>query len=523
MIDARKRLGAYYTPDWLARPLVRWALRGTIGPVLDPSFGGCTLLKAALEHLTTLAGPHGAKYIFGFDVDRTAKRYSDELVASGVPSENITFKDFLLSNPDRRTYHAIVGNPPYVRHHHMNEDAVERARVAMKRAGVELPRMASSWAYFVIHAAEHLARSGRMILLLPGAVLHANYARPVIDYLKSRFSMVQFIHVSDRLFEHALEETVILLAEDYGGRCAHETHAYNVDPGRLNEILDGAEIPADATGDRWKITLLTPRAQAVIQHFFTNSNKLEDLAIIRLGVVTGANDFFVRPLGDEIFDLARASSMAVIASGAQLKHPVLRGSDLLSKRNKRLLLIDQKLATRNRLWKYVRKAERAGLHRRFWCQKREPWYVLDDIASPHIFMPYMGSSAIPSVFNRTRATSTNAVHRVWCHNYSDAERVAFSSWTSLHALAWELLGRNYGGGILKMEPGGARSLPIGIPVELADTDALDCVARSQGILAAKNYADSVLRRHFDLTGSDIDALKESALTLGQRRRKALRL
>lgn len=528
MAELRKQLGAYYTPEWLAKPLVRWALREGVGPILDPSFGGCALLRAALDELRSSAGRKGARLVFGYDVDRTAKKYADELIAAGVPRENLFFRNFLSSDPSDRTYRAIVGNPPYVRHHLLSLEEVARAQRAMRRAGVHLPRVASSWAYFVVHSAEHLEHGGRMILLLPGAVLHAAYARPVIEYLVSRFALVQFVHVADRLFQSAQEETVVLLADNFGGSCTREQHVYGADSQRLAQMLDGDALVPQGEGNQWKFPLISRLAKEVFDAVHMNVEAhLSDLAVVRLGVVTGANNFFVRRTDDPVFSKGHATSVAITTSSATFESAIWRSSDQqrIQKQGRpsRLLLIRRRLSARDKLLRDVKRAEREGLHRRYWCGKRDPWYILDDIEPPDAFMPYMAAYPIPFTMNKTRTTCTNAVHRIWFKKNDDGARVVFSSWTSIHSLASELFGRNYGGGILKMEPSCARQMPIVCDAALADVEKLDAIARAKGRHAARDFADKVLCKALGLGPDDILAVREAAEILGKRRRKSLNI
>src|SRR5215469_17926147 len=85
----QKRLGVYYTPEWLADHLVSWALLRGIGRILDPSFGGCAILRAALRHLSQRVGTRGASLVYGFDIDPHARQYADQLIQAGVPAKNL--------------------------------------------------------------------------------------------------------------------------------------------------------------------------------------------------------------------------------------------------------------------------------------------------------------------------------------------------------------------------------------------------------------------------------------------------
>src|SRR4051812_42375890 len=86
-LSERKRLGVFYTPDPLARVLAEWALAGNAGPILDPSFGGCSFLRAALDCLVSAGIRDGARFIHGVDSDEFGgRRAARELEAIGVPT-----------------------------------------------------------------------------------------------------------------------------------------------------------------------------------------------------------------------------------------------------------------------------------------------------------------------------------------------------------------------------------------------------------------------------------------------------
>ena len=367
-----------------------------------------------------------------------------------------------------------------------------------------------------------------MALLLPGAVLHADYARPIVEYLCSRFASVRFVHVAERLFEGALEETVVLLARDFGGHCICEQHTCSVSTTRLMSMLRGGEADLISAEGSWKLPLISPRARAILRDVEDSgaTRPLGDVADIRIGVVTGANSFFVRSADDDILSLAHASSVGVVATGACLAYPIwntydqrrLQGSGAAS----RLLMIGRALPRRSRLLSRVRAAEREGIHKGHWCSKRDPWYALTDNERPIMFLPYMGSRVHPMSLNRTLATCTNAVHRIWPHDRNSANSLVFSSWSSLHLLAGEIACRSYGGGIMKLEPGSAVGLPV-LTVPCLDVERLNHIARTQGIEKARGFADNiVLRGLLGLSNRDITALRDAEVALARRRQKRVR-
>ena len=98
--------------------LVRWALADGDGPVLDPSYGGCAFLEAAARVLSERDSSSAGARVYGVDIDPSCAdvvRDSELLI-----EDNCLRRDFLAASSDDLPggpYAAIVGNPPYVRHH----------------------------------------------------------------------------------------------------------------------------------------------------------------------------------------------------------------------------------------------------------------------------------------------------------------------------------------------------------------------------------------------------------------------
>ena len=55
--DERRQLGEYYTPDWLARAIVREVVTDPLGPVWssDPACGSGTFVAEAVHHFIDAA------------------------------------------------------------------------------------------------------------------------------------------------------------------------------------------------------------------------------------------------------------------------------------------------------------------------------------------------------------------------------------------------------------------------------------------------------------------------------------
>lgn len=530
-LDARRMIGAYYTPDHIADVLVRWANPDPSGRILDPSFGGCSFLGAAVDHARS-RGLH-PRGVFGVDVDAQAFRYAAQLVRGGLPKENLWKKDFFCSDPDEMgdRFAAVVGNPPYIRHHRLNKDQVNAAQAAARAAGVCLPRTSDTWAYFVVHATSFLEANGRLAFVLPEALTYAHYAKPVVEKLKASFGYIKLIRLTENIFEGVQTNAIVLACWDFGDTCSTISFAQRASPEYLERVLMDPNSAFDVANLADSAFESLPSAEKATWDNVISSPQVHTLgsvATIRLGIVTGANDFFIRPAESVDALLGPGCHGApIIPRAGDLRRAVLNCSDLGDRREtiggKRLLMIEgNRDEMHPRLLQLINEAENAGMHQRYHTSRRRPWYQLTDRAVPQAFLPYMGTTISPMTLTKTNATSTNGVHRVWWRSDKlSLEDAIVGSWTTAYQLSVELLGRAYGGGVLKIEPGAAHNirLPVvcGSARVLADIDA---AARDGAFDCAVRLADeAVLKDGLGLDASQIGLLRRSAQRLRQIRRK----
>lgn len=515
----RKALGIHYTPRWVAELLVSWALDVEEPTILDPSFGGCAFLSAALEHFASRGVQNAANNIFGVDVDKAAWKYGEELIRRGVPSSNLIRGSFLEPTvlAKLKKYGAIVGNPPYVRHHLMPDEMIDKAVNVTRSIGIEIPRTASSWAYFTAVSAWMVAEGGRLALVLPGALLHAEYARPVLAYIRKNFETVSLLHLTDRLFEQTDEESVILLAQSKG-KDSGVLHFSSLTTSQIESAIksSGSRI---ASLDDFKLNVLPLEVlnawQTVTQK--TRAFPLGHIAKVRIGIVTGANDFFIRKTIDPLFTLRQVQPHPIVTSSSWLAQPIIRKTTLAryAKDGNRTMLaaISPNKPRSKVLASELKRGRKLGLDERYHCRNREPWYSINDLESPQAFLGYMGSSASPIVRNDARALCTNAVHRIWCDKQYTDSIVAFSH-SSYFAFECELRGRHYGGGVLKMEPGKAAMLHVSEVTSIVDE--LDAAPDRE---SRRIIADKAICIASGVPVAYMDALWEGAKALGRLRQK----
>ena len=470
--------------------------------------------------------------VFGVDIDEAAFAFATELADRGLAQSNVIQRDFFDVSADNLggRFSAVVGNPPYIRHHWLSEGQKASARRAAMTAGVSLPLTADAWAYFVVHATSFLSKGGRLSFLVPVSIIHARYAEPVLLKLRDSFAEVRLIKLAERLFAGTQVQSVIVACAGYG----HGPGSIMVTDVKAVAGLRGAlERPLDLVDldnrKGWSLQSLSRYERSTWTDVAGSDNvvSLGSVADIRIGVVTGANRFFVQPAKvTQTLIGPGCHAIGVVERASDLGIAVLHEMDLsrpsIGQGSRRLLAISQGFGElRLPLQKMISQAEVDGLHLRSHTARRAVWYQLVDTAIPDAFLPYMASAPQPITLNNAGATSTNGVHRLWWRsNDTEIEDAVAGTWTSLFRLGAELVGRHYGGGVLKLEPADARCLLIPV-VDGAGgfLPQLDSMVRQHGILAALEFADDlILHRGLGVDTPTLGLLRSAAKSLAIKRR-----
>jgi len=511
-----------------------------VGTILDPSFGGCAFLNSALDVLSARSTRRPWGLIHGVDSDPAARSYLHRLTSAGARDSQFVTADFLGLTPQdmpRSPFDAIVGNPPYVRHHLLDGPARLRAESAMRASGVVLSGRSSYWAYFLAHAMRFLTAGGRIAFVLPGAFLHADYARDVRASILRSFEDVAWIAVGERLFEDAEETTVVLLASGFGGASIRPQMGWAPSLQQLEEMcLDVKEHtrPVLCSDDRtvWLLSVIGERASAIYGQLAREglAARLGQHARVKVGTVTGGNDFFIlaRPQC-RAFGISDRWLRPIIASSRDLQG--MEHNDLdqqhLDESNTRCLLIDTggKRNLPRGLSQYLETGKAAGIDVRFKCAQRGVWHQVPDSGIPDAFMQYMCGDHPRIVLNRAEAACTNSLHQIiWssASSRSGSRWIALGMLTSLSRLSAELCGRSYGGGLLKLEPGDATHLVL---PAFPGGERCDAFEETEQLLRAgrreeaRSLADSVLLRHrLGLTQKEIAHLRSACDLLRNLRR-----
>ncbi|MEG9250312.1 N-6 DNA methylase [Arthrobacter sp. Soc17.1.1.1] len=460
--ELRKARGAFFTPEFITRFIVQWAIRSPDDRVMEPSTGDAAFLVSAVERLRDLSEDDSkVPQVDGVEIHEQSADVARTRVAEAGGVADITVSDFFQVSP-RPLYSAVIGNPPYIRYQDFTGESRIRSREAALKVGVSLTALASSWAAFTVHSALFLQPGGRMGLVLPAELLSVNYAAAVRQFLFDRFRSVELVLFTEQVFPDAEADVVLLLAEGYGeGPTDHATIHQAKDAAALATMGDPLTWTPQNPAGKWTGLLVAADAIEPLQNLRTAGHftDLEAWGDTTLGMVTGNNSFFaLSPARVAELGLSRGDLVRLSPPGSA--H--LRGLDLstskmtsLGRQDKATWLFRPSADPSPAAQAYIDTGHRAGVDQAYKCRVRKPWYRVPLLPPADLFLTCMNADTPRLTTNSAKAHHLNSVHGVYlAENLKGLGRdlLPLASLNSVTLLNAEMVGRSYGGGILKLEP-----------------------------------------------------------------------
>ena len=479
--------------------------------------------------------------IFGIELDESAVPRA----SSFLHRRNFILSDFFAISPSQLpSFNAVVGNPPFVRYHHFSGTMRQKAIQLARTAGVDISELTSSWAPFLVHAAQFLRNQGRLAMVVPFEITHAIYARPVLQYLTRSFRQVFLAAFVEQLFPELSQDTVLLLADGFGAQC---TEIRFKRFRNVEEFAGPAEshIPfgkrvgtamLESSNGRLRNHLLTGTGGVLYTSLSADSRtqRLSSLASVGIGYVTGCNDFFHLsqaeiseldiPIGflrpSLVTPKALSGLMFTRADWSRLRESGAKSS-----------LLDLTGASRHQsdlpasVRSYIEAGRRRKIHLAYKCRVRKPWYAVPHAKPADAFLSYMSGTAPILCWNTAQVLATNSTHEVrFLSTSANVCKLSLAFATTLVQLSCEIEGHPMGGGMLKLEPSEAERIVIPrlelFSLSQADFERADRLMREDDDGQVSDFADRiVLRRGLGLTSKQIQGLRDGLESIRQSRRK----
>jgi adenine-specific DNA methylase len=475
--SATKLRGSYYTEPMIARFLARWTLENSPRRVLEPGCGDGAFFSALRD-----VGAARLQHVVGFEIDSAeATKAAKQAKSLKARRGEVIRGDYLgwsIENLNRGPlFDAALGNPPFIRYQYLSEEMQERASNIFAALGLPFTKHTNAWVPFVLCAISQLAPGGRLAMVVPSELLHVLHAQGLRDYLLEQCSKIVVVDPQELWFVDALQGTVLLMAEKASSTSRTRQLAVIPVRGREffeaspSELLEQADfVDGRKVRGKWMSVLLTRAERAALEESANNPgvHRFADLADVDVGIVTGANKFFLVP--DDVVKEYELEPWARPMFGRSGHVPGVVYDHRTHAENRRKGLPTNFLSFAvedthlvGKVRDYIKQGEASGLHTRFKCRIRSPWYSVPSVWSSPVGMLKRSHDFPRLIKNDAGAFTTDTAYRIRVSEATDPNGFVFCFVNSLTALSAELEGRHYGGGVLELVPSEIEKLLVPIP------------------------------------------------------------
>ncbi len=465
----RNRLGQFATPTALAQDILRYAASllptGEKVHFLDPAIGTGAFYYA----FSKIFPKKRIAEALGFEIDPHYGEAAIKLWAdSGL---TIKLTDFTHAAPSPH-FNLIICNPPYVRHHHLQNGDKTRLQVLTQQvSGMKISGLASLYCHFLGLSHAWMTESGIAGWLIPSEFMDVNYGQAVKRYLLERVTLLH-IHrfdPNDVQFADALVSSAIVWFRK-GPPPKDHSVVFTFGGTLLKPKLSrGVSVQELAKEPKWT------RFPAADIRNRESRPTLSDFFQIKRGLATGDNDYFIldakeittRGLPIEVFHPILPSPRYLPNDEVKADHNGLPNIP------HQLFLLNTRLAAAEiktrfpSLYTYLEKEGKTrGTQERYICRHRTPWYAQENRPPAPIVCTYLGRGDRKSgrpfrfILNNSKATVANVYLAMYpkaqlAHALQRDPALIRRVWEVLNAIAPKQLlseGRVYGGGLHKLEP-----------------------------------------------------------------------
>jgi adenine-specific DNA methylase len=391
----------------------------------------------------------------------------------------------------RELFDIAVGNPPFVRFQFVSDEDKEIAAWLAVTRGRSFRAVSNLWIPVFLGALERLRPSGAFAFIIPSECFTGISAGAVREWLLANTEQLQADLFPPGRFPGVLQQVIILSgirrAEPArkSARLSFFEHLSND-----QTIKWGHDVPMGT--ETWTRYLLAPEhLEAFCEaRQLPAIRQLGQMARLEVSTVTGANDFFsVDQQTVESYELGPWTlpllPRARFAPG--LRFTSEDHEQLVDAGHKALLLYfnGQALVPTKRAGasQYLALGEREGIHKRYKCRVRDPWYRVP-LVKPGTLMLSKRTHWYPRLLlNEARVATTDTIYQgSMTAGWQGRERDLVSGFhNSLTLLSAEIEGRSFGGGVLELVPSEVARLSVpAVPGLGAEFERLNELARSAG-------------------------------------------
>jgi hypothetical protein len=452
--DARRPLGATYTPSPIVSAMVEWAAtEAKPVRIVDPGAGSCRFAIAAARRFPRTP-------IVAVEVDPLAAVVGrGNLAAARLDRRAVVeltdYRRLRLGAVDGPTLY--LGNPPYVRHHQIESRWKGWLTATAQEHDMSASQLAGLHVYFFLATAKHAKPSDFGAFITSAEWLDVNYGSLVRELLLDGLGGLA-IHVLEptvRAFEDAAT-TAAITCFRIGAKPTSVRLRRVKAVEQLGTLTEGQPVRRERLIEARRWTPLTRAARKMPEGYV----HLGELCRVHRGAVTGSNKtWVVDPDFDHLPDdvlfpsITRAreliAALTVLDESAHLRRVVDLPTDLDAFDRDERKMIDR----------FLRVAKQRGAARGYIARHRKAWWSVGLRAPAPILATYMARRPPVFVRNLGDARHINIAHGIYPRERLTAKALDRLA-AALRETATTAQGRTYAGGLTKFEPREMEMLPV---------------------------------------------------------------
>ncbi|MCG6552828.1 MAG: SAM-dependent methyltransferase [Candidatus Magnetominusculus sp. LBB02] len=461
--EALRDKGQFWTPGWIAEAMVAYVAKDT-DLIFDPAAGRGAFLEALLK-----IGRQDVLY-FGTDTDKdllTDKIYNNKCCL-------VEERDF-IKHPPLNKFRAIVANPPYIRHHRIDNDTkLLLKRLSVRIIGHSIDGRAGYHIFFLIQALNLLEKNGRLAFIMPADTCEGTFAGKLWKWISEKFCIEAVITFESMATPFPSVDTNAIIFMIKNSRPvenilwvkSNEAHSTDllkfVSSDFKTHMFDSLEIVSRNLGVAIATGLTRPQ-QA--QSGFTF--RLNAFATVMRGIATGSNEFFFLT-ARQVKELAIPAEFIKRAIGRtrDVTGDILTVADVNNLEDKDrptyLFSINGHSELPDSVSRYLEIGQLMGLSDRPLIKQRSPWYKMETREVPPLLFAYLGRRNTRFILNEAGVVPLTGFLCVYPLCKDKAYTIKL--WEALNhpdtLSNLPLVGKSYGSGAIKVEPGNLSVLPI---------------------------------------------------------------
>jgi len=446
-IDNKVLYSQVFTDPKIAEFMVKWATAKRKGNFLDPCSGPGIFVKLA-EHKNK---------DFNFtvcEIDPLMKNEFCKNVSFNVDyiEGNYLFQDL------GKEYNSIVCNPPYNKFQQISY-RYKALKYFEDKYGFTLNGHTNLCIYFLVKSIFELRENGRCAYILPYEFLNTNYGTNIKKlFIDTKYlsAIIKFDN-NKNFFDGVITTTCILLIEKKRHSEVQFLNIDSVDTLSNKNLLESSNrIAVDYSELNEEEKWLNYFSYNIPK--YRNLVPLSDVAIVKRGIATGDNSYFLlNKEKKQKYKLSNSACMPCVTKASLIKNRIFTYDDFIElfNENKNVLLFNGQNASNTSDIKYITLGESIGADKTFLTSHRSPWYKVEDREIAPILLTVFSRENLKVVRNRAKIRTLTSFHSFYFLDDVDENIIDLYFAYLLTPVAQQILKlnkREYGKGLTKFEP-----------------------------------------------------------------------